>query len=289
MNDIFTLAFLFSVLRMATPMIFTAMGGMIGERAGVIQIGLEGMMLMGSLFAAIGALATHSAWIGFLLGGLAGAIMGGLYAWTVIDCGANQIVSGTAFNLLGFGLTPFICKASFGSTGSTPGLPAEARFEIEPILIAFVTVFLLHHIFRKTGLGLFVRFAGEKSLALLAAGISVKKVRYSSVIICGWLAGLGGAVLSTYLSSGYSSGMTAGRGFMALAAIIFGGWKPLPTMIACLFFAFVDALQIQLQMADSGLPLQLVQVFPYAITLIAIGVLGAKSKSPKELGQLFSR
>ncbi|WP_413289056.1 ABC transporter permease [Bdellovibrio sp. HCB337] len=289
-----SLLLIFSLLlagvRMATPMIFASMGGLMSERSGVVNIALEGFMLTGAFVAAVVAYYTHSEWLGWALAVAAGCCIGALYAFFVIELKADQIVTGTAINILTIGVMPFLTKILFNSTGSTPGLPLEDRFSFEPMLLAFVLVAGVTYWFYQTHSGLWVQFAGEHPEALESAGVSVRKVRWFSVIISGAFAALGGASLSTFLASSYSPLMTGGRGFMALAALIFGRWKPIPTFAACVFFGVTDALQIRLQgvsIGDMVVPVQFIQILPYVVTIIALAGFFGKSEAPKSLGKVL--
>jgi simple sugar transport system permease protein len=292
MNE--TLLVIFSLglaaLRMATPMIFASMGGLMSERSGVVNIALEGFMLVGSFTAAVVALYTHSVWLAWALTLVAGCFIGAIYAFFVIELKADQIVTGTAINILTVGVMPFLTKILFNSTGSTPNLPIEDRFSFEPVVLAILLVVLVTTWFYQTHSGLWLQFAGEHPEALSSAGVSVHKVRWLSVITSGAFAAMGGASLSTFLASSYSPMMTGGRGFMALAALIFGRWKPLPTFAACLFFGLTDALQIRLQGVSVGgveVPVQFIQVLPYLVTIIAVAGFFGKSEAPKALGKVF--
>lgn len=292
-EDVITLSMfgslLFAALRMATPMIFAAMGGLMSERSGVVNIALEGFMLVGAFTAAVVAYHTHSIWLAWGVTLIAGALIGGLYALFVIELKADQIVTGTAINILTVGAMPFLTKILYNSTGSSPSLPMDDRFSFEPIVMAILLVSGLTYWLYQTHSGLWVQFAGEHPEALSSAGVSVRKVRWFSVILSGTFAALGGATLSTFLASSYSPMMTGGRGFMALAALIFGRWKPLPTLAACLFFGFTDALQIRLQGVTVGgaeVPVQFIQILPYVVTIIALAGFFGKSQSPKALGKV---
>ncbi|QDK44019.1 ABC transporter permease [Bdellovibrio sp. ZAP7] len=283
---IFALAL--ATLRLATPLIFASMGGMMSERSGVVNVALESFMLVGAFAGSVVAVYSSSAWLGWGAALVAGLIIGALYALFVIELGADQIVTGMAFNLLVMGVIPFATKILFNSTGSTPPLPAEFRFAYEPLIFAFVLVALLTFWLKKSRSGLWLLFAGENPEALLAAGISVRKVRWAAVSLSGAFAAWGGASLSLFLASSYSPMMSGGRGFMALAALIFGKWKPLPAFFACLLFAFADAVQIRLQGVQIGgmtIPVQFIQILPYIVTIVALaGFIGA-SRPPKALGR----
>ena len=280
-----------STLRVATPLLFAALGGMFSERAGVINIALEGLMLMGAFGAAVGALATHSPWLGALCGMSAGVALAAIYAVFVIRLRANQIVAGTAINMLAFGLAPFLCKILYDVTGSTPSIPMTERFKFAPIYASWVLVGLSWLVMRHTRAGLRVGFAGENPEALSAAGIRVNGVRWLAVLVSGALAGMGGASLSLFLSSAFARDMTSGRGFIALAALIFGKWRPVPTAVACLFFGFTEALQIRLQgvvlWGNEPVPVQFIQILPYLVTVLVLAGFVGQARPPKALGAAF--
>jgi ABC-type uncharacterized transport system permease subunit len=287
-----TFEFLLSVLRMATPLLFAALGGLLSERSGVINIALEGLMLVGAFVAAVITLKTGSPWAGFALGGLAGALTGLFYALTVIHGRSNQIVAGTALNLLAMGLIPLVLKLLYDSTGGTPSLPAEDRFQYFPLWFVLACAGGVWLFMRKTRMGLWVSFAGENPDALDAAGVSVRGVRYAAVAASGLLAGWGGAALSIFLASGYSRNMVAGRGFMALAALILGKWRAPYAVLACIFFGLMDALQIHLQGASIGgvaVPGQLVQLIPYLATIVVLAGFVGQSRPPSKIGVLFEK
>ncbi len=284
--------FLLSILRMSTPMIFAALGGLLSERSGVINIALEGLMLVGAFFAAVITLKTGSPYAGFFAAGIAGALTALFYAFSVIHGRANQIVAGTALNLLVMGLIPLALKVLYDSTGGTPSLAAEDRFQIFPLIFVFFCAAAVWFLMRKARAGLWVSFAGENPEALDAAGVNVLAVRYFAVTAAGLLAGWGGASLSVYLSSGYSRNMVAGRGFMALAALILGKWRPPLAVLACLFFGLMDALQIHLQGAQIdgvAVPAQLIQLIPYVATIFVLAGFVGQASPPRKIGVLFEK
>jgi ABC-type uncharacterized transport system permease subunit len=277
-----------STLRVSTPLIFAALGGMFSERSGVINIALEGMMLVGAWGAAVGTLAMHSPWLGSMCGMGAGVLLAVVYAVFVIRLRANQIVAGTAINMLALGITPFLCKILYDVTGSTPAIPLGERFQSAPLWLSWILVAGCWWWLNRTPAGLRLIFAGENPEALDAAGIRVNRVRWMAVLASGALAGLGGASLSVFLSSQFSRNMTAGRGFMALAALIFGKWKPVPTALACLLFGFTEAVQIRLQ-GKGGVPVQLIQVLPYVVTMLVLAGFVGRSRAPRSIGTVFAR
>jgi simple sugar transport system permease protein len=281
-----------STLRVSTPLIFAALGGICSERSGVINIALEGLMLLGAFGAAVGTLATHSPWLGAACGMAAGIALAAIYGFFVIRLRANQIVAGAAINMLALGLTPFLCKILYDVTGSTPAIPISDRFQTAPLYLSWVLVALCFLWLNHTPSGLWMSFAGEHPEALDAAGVRVNRVRWLAVLASGALAGIGGATLSVFLSSSFSRNMTAGRGFMALAALIFGKWKPIPTAFACLLFGLADAVQIRLQGASIQgiqIPVQFIQILPYVVTILVLAGFVGKSRAPKSLGIPFQR
>lgn len=282
-----------STLRVSTPLIFAALGGLVSERAGVINIALEGMMLVGAFAGAAVAVGFHSPWIGACAAGGAGMLIAALYGLFVIELRSDQIVAGTAVNILAAGLTPFLTKILYGSTTSTPSLPLNLRFHEAPVWIAFALVAVSWAWLRYLPSGLWIRFAGEHPEALAVAGIRVNRVRWVAVLASGCLAGFGGASLSIFLASSFSRNMTAGRGFMAIAALIFGKWRPVPAAAACLLFGFADAIQIRLQgivlWGTEPVPVQFIQILPYLITIGVLAGFVGRSRAPKALGLPFER
>jgi general nucleoside transport system permease protein len=275
-----------STLRVSTPLIFAALGGMLSERSGVVNIALEGKMLFGAFAAAVATYATHSPWLGLAGGMMAGLLAAALYASFVISLRANQIVSGMAINMLALGLTPFFCKILYDVTGSTPSIPLHERFHVAPLYLCWVAVGLCWFVLKFTAAGLWLGFAGEHPEALAAAGVRVNAVRWASVLAGGALAGAGGASLSIFLASSFSRDMTAGRGFMALAALIFGKWKPLSAAMACLLFGFAEAVQIRVQAVwgQGQVPVQFIQILPYVATILVLAGFVGRSRAPKALG-----
>ncbi|MES2614391.1 MAG: ABC transporter permease, partial [Bdellovibrionota bacterium] len=271
-----------AAIRMSSPLIFAALGGICSERSGVVNIALEGKMLIGAFTAAAVTYYTHSAMLGFLAGGIAGLLLAALYGLFVIQFKANQIVTGTAINILAAGTVPFIAQIFFQNTGSTPQIPISDRFNYFPIIFSWICVVLIWGWFKYSPYGLWHKFAGEHPDALQTSGIDVVATRWSAVLLSGFLAGLGGATLSICLSSNYTRNMTAGRGYMALAALIVGNWRPIPGAIACLLFGLFEAIGITLQGIQISVPHfsskfltnvfsflispQFVQIIPYILT-----------------------
>ena len=293
MNEIFTFALIFSTIRFATPLIFAALGGMFSERSGVINIALEGLMLAGAFTAAVVTYQLGNPFLGLLCGVAAGAALAFVYAVACIKFEADQVVSGMGINFLMIGLPALISGAVYDSSGSTPQIPKE-QFLPEYFNIPFASILALAlvpvcwYVLYKTPFGLRLRETGENPAAADAAGVNVTRLRYSAVIISGMLAAAGGAYLSIGQSSLFTRNMTAGRGFIALAALIFAKWKPIPTLFTCLFFGFMEALTIPLAnyklASGENIPVQFVQIIPYVITIIVLAGFIGSSRAPKALG-----
>lgn len=280
--------FLLSALRLSCPLAFAALGGLFSERAGVVNIALEAFMLVGALVAAVVTLYTGSPVLGFMAGGVGGGVAGLGFAAVVVWGRANQVVAGTALNLLVMGLIPLALKALYDSAGGTPALGLELRLQYFPFVLMLLVAVGTWWLMKYAPLGLWLSFAGENPAALAAAGISAARVRWLGVALSGVLAGFGGATLSICLSSGYSRNMVAGRGFMALAALILGRWRPVPTMLACFFFGLMEASQIRMQSVDFqggfALPSQFVAAIPYVATVLVLAGFLGRARSPRALG-----
>jgi ABC-type uncharacterized transport system permease subunit len=290
-NEISTwvLSLVLSTLFAATPLLLAALGGLLSERSGVIQLGLEGLMLLGAFVGACVAHSTHSPWIGALAGAGIGALFAAFYGFFVLVCKSDQVVASMALNLLATGIVPFFNKAWYGVSGSTPALEINERFTSAPLWMAITLLVFFAIWFKYLRSGLWVQVAGEHPKALETSGISALKTRWVAVVLSGVLAGLGGVALSTFLSSSFSRDMTAGRGFMALAALILGKWKPIPTAFACLLFGFTDVLQGRLQgvaiFGDWVMPVQFIQILPYGVTLAILAGFVGESRAPRALGR----
>lgn len=284
--------FLFATTLMySTPLIFTALGGVMSEKSGVINIGLEGMMTFGAFAASWVAITMQNPWLGLLAGGIAGLLLALLHAIASIKFKANQVVSGMAINFLGSGLAVFFCRIFFEGTSMTPPLDLEKKIptllnQYATVYIAFAVTILIWFIFNKTRLGLRLISAGEHPKASVAAGINVSLYRYIGVLSSGFLAGIGGGSLSIAIVSNFRPTLISGQGFIALAAMIFGKWNPVGTLFACLFFGFSQALVVfiggfeNLQVSS-----QLLATLPYVLTLIILVGFMGKTTAPSALGQ----
>ena len=296
--EILTVAFFLSVVRFATPLIFAALGGMFSERSGVINIALEGLMLAGAFTAAVVTYESGNPFFGFLCGMIAGAVLALLYAVACIKFEADQVVAGFGINILMLGLPALLSSAIYDSAGSTQQIDkADLLPEFFGLNVASILAFLLvpvcWYVFYKTPFGLRLRATGENPAAADAAGVDVIKLRYTAVIVSGILAAAGGAYLSTGQSSLFTRGMTAGRGFIALAALILAKWRPVQVLLACLFFGFTEALTIPLAniktASGENVPVQFIQIIPYVLTIIVLAGFIGLSRAPKALGNPYRK
>lgn len=305
MFKLFSLTVFASTLRIATPVILASLGGCMSERSGVINIGLEGMMLMGAFSAVVGSY-FFGAWMGVLIGVLAGGLMGLLHAFMSVTIKANQIISATAINIMAVGLPniliPVIWPNHFGISPTVPviadihlpiisSIPVIGKIFGHQNPIVYLTLILvpaISYLLFKTRLGLRIRAVGEHPQAADTLGINVYKMRYIAVTMSGLLAGLGGAFLSICYQAQFSMAMTAGRGFIGLAAMIFGRWSPKGALLACLLFGFADAFQASAQAAGVPIPPELMLSFPYVLTLVAlVGLFGKTAVSPAANGKPY--
>jgi simple sugar transport system permease protein len=293
MTDLLDTELIRSTLRLATPLALAALGGVLSERSGVVNIALEGMMLVGAFFGMLGSMLTGSPWIGLLLGMTAGGALGLIHAALTQRMRLNHIVSGVALNILALGLTSYILRyvmQSVGGSASVNGLP-EWRFLGGQNVVFYMAVILilgLNFMLFATPLGLRIRSAGENPEAARSLGIKVGMVRYLAVTGSGILGGLAGVYLSLGQLNMFTEGMSGGRGFIALAAVIFGKWTPLGAAGAALFFGFFDALQMRLQGQAIGgiaIPSEFMLMLPYLLTIVALAGFVGKASAPAALGR----
>jgi simple sugar transport system permease protein len=289
MRDIFRLGILYSMIRLSTPLLLAALGGLFSERSGVINIALEGLMLAGAFTSATVTHYVGNPWIGLLAGVAAGVLVALIHAVACIHFDSDQVVTGTAINILMFGVPTLLSGALFDTTGSTPPLPRTQLIPNAPVFIAFALVPIVWYVLNRTPFGLRLRATGENPEAADTAGISVRRIRYAGVLLSGALAAIGGAYLSIGQSSLFTRNMTAGRGFIALAALIFGKWRPVQTMLACLLFGFAEAAAIQMQGVIPYVRVEYIQIIPYVLTMIVLaGFIGA-SRAPRALGLPYEK
>ena len=304
-----------ATLRVSTPLILCAMAGLLSERSGIIDIGLEGKMLAAAFAGAAAASVATSAWVGLLAACGVSIALAMLHGFACVTNRGNQVVSGVAINILAVGLTIVLGIAWFHQGGQTPPLPNEARFtsltwplaetlSAVPVVgtlyaelisghnllvyVAFLSVPLVWWTVYRTRFGLRLRAVGENPQAVDTAGISVARLRFTALFYGGLLCGIAGAYLSTAQGAGFSREMTAGKGFMALAAMIFGKWRPVPAMAACLLFGFLDAVAVRIQGVELPLvgviPVQLIQALPYVLTVVLLAGFIGRAVAPKAIG-----
>lgn len=296
MSKVFIVILLYSTIRLATPLVLAALGGLYSERSGVINIALEGLMLAGAFTAATVTYKTGNPWVGLAAAIVAGVFVAGIHAVACIKYQADQVVSGMAINILMFGVPALLSGALFDSTGATPQIPINNLLPIAPIVIAALLVAVTWYVLNRTPFGLRLRAVGENPEAADTAGVSVPRIRYIGVLLSGALAAIGGAYLSIGQSSLFTRNMTAGRGFIALAALIFGKWRPVQTLLACLLFGFAEAVSIQLQGVPISLfgkpqviPVHFIQMFPYVLTMIVLAGFIGSSRAPRALGLPYQK
>ena len=304
MDSTFISNLLLATVRMAVPLIFIATAELYSERAGMVNIGLEGLAAIGSLVGFLMCYITGSAWIGILCGALAGILVNMIYAFATVTLCANHTVYGMAINIFAPALASFINRIYFGAgsqlnqiklmdTVNIPGLKdipflGSLLFNQTPMVyLAFALVIFTSIFFNRTKAGLNYKSVGEHPKAAATLGIPVIRIKYLSCVVCGALCGIGGAYLTTCYSNTFTEGNIAGRGFIGLAAVIFGRWSAVGVMLACLFFGFCDALQIRLQVMSIGIPYQFFQMIPYVATIIVLSILGGKKSGPAAKGQPY--
>ncbi len=285
------ISLILATIRQAAPILITAIGGMFSEVTGVVNIGLEGMMLMGAFTAAVASYFTGSPYLGILGGMLAGGLMALLHGVLSIKYKGDQTVSGVAINLFASGFTVFMLRVLFSQSGNTPAVPkapAIAGMSIIVILIYALAIWS-HYFLYRTVTGLRMRSVGEHPLAADTVGIDVYKIRYFGVVMSGLFAGLGGAYLSIGALSQFTKEMSAGRGFIAIAALVFGKWKPKGIIFASLLFGFADAVQTLIQQYVSFIPPQFIQMLPYILTIGALAGVVGKAVAPAASGKPYDK
>lgn len=286
--------FIASTLRGATPLLLAALGGITSERAGVVNIALEGIMLMGAWAAVYFSVLSGSAWIGMVGAIITGTLIAALHGIASIKFKANQVVSGTAINLLASGFTEYTYNAwnktvAWDKAVRMPEVGfGNYKLTIFVLFAAILTAVVWYALY-KTPWGLRLRAAGEHPLALDTVGVKVEPMRYWGVLLSGVFAGLAGAALSIGLLSRFTLGMSSGKGFIALAAMIFGRWDPVGTVFACLLFGAADALSTLLQLWQVPIPSYFVLMAPYVLTMLALAGLVGRSTAPAASGQPYTK
>lgn len=309
-TDIFTSAFLVSVLaatvRLATPILFTSLGAVYGQRAGILNLGLEGTMTIGAAIAFIATYFTNSLFIGVLAGITTGVLFSLVMAWLSVTMKANQVIAGTAMTILGIGLAAFIYRSVFGLKSLPPQITSFVERPIPvlsnipflgPILfchnvliyVVFVLVAITWVVHEKTIFGLNIKAVGEHPRAADSKGINVSKVRYVALMIEGAYAGLGGAFMSIAYMNSFLDNMIAGRGFIAISVVVFARWNPTRAMLGAMIFGFASALQMRLQAMGANIPNQFLLMLPYVLTIIALIGVSKKAEFPSAYTLPYSR
>jgi general nucleoside transport system permease protein len=311
LGDILTPDLFASAIRMATPIALAAIGGTICERSGVVNIALEGMMLFGAFMGVVGTTLTGSPWMGLLVAVASGMSLALVHAFASITLRTDQVVSGTAINILALGLTGFLMEVIFGHPGTTDPVPRlmpvfnfggptdgvwnwinTIVFSYTPIVyMAIIIAVVGQWALFRTRWGLRLRALGEHPRAADTVGVSVIRGRYSAVIVSGALGGMAGANLTLEQVGSFTEGMTNGRGFIALAANIFGRWTPAGSYLASLLFGFADALQIKLQLFRDviAIPSQFFLMLPYVLTVIVLAGVVGRAVAPAAIGKPYEK
>lgn len=282
-----------TMLMYSAPLVFGAMGGVLSERSGVVNVGIEGMMTFGAFVGAGVGFYTQNPWIGLIAGGLAGALLALLHAIACVTFKADQTISGMALNFIGPGLALFLCRLFFDDKTMTDRVPNKlpkvfGSIDITVIIALLITV-LLWFVLYKTKWGLRIRSVGEHPAAADTLGINVTKVRYLSVIASGLLAGFGGASMTLAVVAQFTPTAISGQGFIALAAVIFGKWTPQGAYGACLLFAFAQALAVTLGGGRIAIPSEILNMLPYVLTIVVLVLFVGRSMAPKASGKPYEK
>lgn len=286
------LVWVFTLLRFSAPVGIAALGETVAQKAGVLNIGIEGQMLSGAFFATLAAHATGSPWLGLAAGIASALALGLIQGFLTINLGADQVVTGTALNLFSLGLTGSLFRAQFGASGqllSLPGLP-EFGPGLDPVLILFLlAVPAVAWALKRTRWGLAIRGSGEYPEAVEASGHSPSSLRWGASLLGAALAGLAGAYLVLGVAGSFAENMSAGRGFVAIAMVTFGRWKPWGVLAASLLIGYAESLQFTLQASNTGIPYQALIALPYVLALAILIVAGKGASGPAALGMPFRR
>ena len=305
-----------SAIRMATPLALAAIGGTICERSGVVNIALEGMMLVGAFFGVVVTLATGNVWLGVVAAIVAGVLLSAIHAFASVTLRMDQVVSGTALNILALGLTGFLMEVIYGHPGATNGIAHKIGpvfnfstggtgvlatiwswidqivFSYTPIVyVAIIIAIVAQWAMYRTRWGLRLRALGEHPRAADTVGVRVQAGRYVAVLISGALGGLAGANLTLEQVGVFSDNMTSGRGFIALAANIFGRWTPVGSYLASLLFGFAEAIEIRMQSFQQGnqIPVQFFLMLPYVLVVIVLAGFMGRAVGPAAIGKPYEK
>ncbi len=289
----------------AAPVLLTGLGGMMSEKSGVVNIGLEGMMTIGALTGAVLGYYVGNPWIAFLGGGLAGAFFGLIHAFVSVSLAGDQTISGIAINTLAPGLALFLSRLFFSGATQTPSIPLENKIprlfrgisssqvfdnifgQYATVYLSLIMVVVLYVVLYKTKIGLRVIAVGEHPKASESLNINVVKVRYLSVIFSGFMGGLGGASMSLAVVSSFSPTLIAGQGYIALVTVIFGNWKPQGVLVGSLFFGLAQAIATYLGSTSIGIPIEFISMIPYIATLLILIIFKGRSYAPKASGKPY--
>ncbi len=289
----------------AAPVLLTGLGGMMSEKSGVVNIGLEGMMTIGALTGAVLGYYVGNPWIAFLGGGLAGAFFGLIHAFVSVSLAGDQTISGIAINTLAPGLALFLSRLFFSGATQTPSIPLENKIprlfrgisssqvfdnifgQYATVYLSLIMVVVLYVVLYKTKIGLRVISVGEHPKASESLNINVVKVRYLSVIFSGFMGGLGGASMSLAVVSSFSPTLIAGQGYIALVTVIFGNWKPQGVLVGSLFFGLAQAIATYLGSTSIGIPIEFISMIPYIATLLILIIFKGRSYAPKASGKPY--
>lgn len=284
-------SFLSVVFNSSASILFAALGILLMHLSGVLNIGAEGMMLIGAFSGVVGSYLTGNVWLGALFAMAMTGIVGLVYGYCTITCKANQVVTGIAFNILAIGVTTTLYRIVFGMNSSTMKVESFPRLGplSAPVYLGFLAVIVMTVFLSKTKPGLKVRGAGEYPLAMDSMGIRVNLTRYVSVVVGAMIIGLGGAYLSLGQLSFFTENMTDGRGYIALAAVIFGRYTAIGTWLAVLVFGAGEAMTYRLQALSSGIPSQMILMIPYVLSILVVAFFGQKGSGPVALGTPFSK
>jgi len=307
MGDILTASFFVGILasgiRLATPYLYAAIGETLGQRSGVLNLGVEGQMLMGAFAAFYVTFQTGNLWLGMLAAVVIGALMGLAMAFVTINLQAEQGISGIGFYLFGLGMSTLLFQMLLGTVETVQGfapvhIPVLSDIPIIGeiffrqnvlVYIAFALVPITQFVLQRTTLGLKIRAVGENPEAADSLGVSVATVRYITVTLGGILSGIAGASMSIGLLNVFQQNMTSGLGFIAVALVYFGGWRPVGVMLGALLFSMVNALQLRLQVEGVPIPSDLMVMMPYILTIIALVLTVQRVRSPSALTKAFDR
>lgn len=304
--SILSISLVIAAIHLAVPIILPLLGGLISERSGVMNIALEGMMLVGGLTAVVFSFLTGDPWLGLAAAAVSGLVSGAALAMLTVSLRANQVVASTAINLVGAGLTAALVPIIWGSDGTTPSvakippfvvpglseLPVVGQLFRELTLVDYGTLILVVGVWWvlfRTDVGLRLRACGESAESADSAGINVVRTRFVAVALSGAFAALGGAYLSIVILDAFQAGMTQGRGYLALAALVFGKWRVWPGVAACVVFGLADALALRSQIVAPDIPHDLLLAMPYILALVALATFVGKGTAPAAVGKEFAR